>query len=114
MQLLTQNSVEQEYAGLIKAYFASLAGYGIDVVHVMSVFLQSDSAKHAHGYVCLCKTLDNSWALDTTPLFALSMSVCQLSQTAGRKSCSIVSGHVSNCSHRLPVNPVTSSRLSSA
>ena len=72
MQMLTRNSLEQEYVGLIKAYFVSLAEYGIDAVLclaclgicVVSVFLQSDSAKHAHGYVCLCKTLDNSWALD--------------------------------------------------
>ena len=41
-------------------------------------------------------------------------SVCQRSQTAGRNSCSIVSGNVSNCSHRLTVYPVTSSRLNSA
>ena len=68
MQMLTRNSVEQEYVGLIKAYFVSLAEYGIGAVLclaclgicVVSVFLQSD----AHGYVCLCKTLDNSWALD--------------------------------------------------
>ena len=31
------------------------------------------------------------------------MSVCQRSQTAGRNSCSFVSGNVSNCSHRLTV-----------
>ena len=31
------------------------------------------------------------------------MSVCQRSQTAGRNSCSLVSGNVSNCSHRLTV-----------
>ena len=42
------------------------------------------------------------------------LSVCQRSQTAGRNSCSIVSGNVSNCSHRLTVHPVTSSRLNSA
>ena len=41
-------------------------------------------------------------------------SVCQRSQTAGRNSCSIVSGNVSNCSHRLTVYPVTNSRLNSA
>ena len=41
-------------------------------------------------------------------------SVCQRSQTAGRNSCSIISGNVSNCSHRLTVYPVTSSRLNSA
>ena len=44
----------------------------------------------------------------------ICLSVCQRSQTAGRNSCSIVSGNVSNCSHRLTVYPVTSSRLSSA
>ena len=43
----------------------------------------------------------------------LLKSVCRCSQTAGRNSCSIVSGDVSNCSYRLTVYPVTSSRLSS-
>ena len=42
------------------------------------------------------------------------VSVCRCSQTAGRNSYSIVSGDVSNCSHRLTVHPVTSSRISSA
>ena len=46
--------------------------------------------------------------------FSLRMSVCQRSRTAGRNSCSIVSANVSNYSYRLTVNPVTSSRLSSA
>ena len=41
-------------------------------------------------------------------------SVCRRSQTAGRNSCSIVSGDVSNCSYSLKVHPVTSSRLSPA
>ena len=41
--------------------------------------------------------------------------VCRCYQTAGRKSCSIVSGDVSkNCLYRLTAHPVTSSRLSSA
>ena len=40
-------------------------------------------------------------------------SVCRRSQTAGRNSCSIGSGDVSNCSVRLTVHPVTSSRHSS-
>ena len=44
----------------------------------------------------------------------VSLSVSRRSQTAGRNSCSIVSGNVSNCSYRLTVYPVTSSRLSSA
>ena len=44
----------------------------------------------------------------------LLKSVCRRSQTAGRNSCSIVSGDVSNCSYRLTVHPVTSSRLGSA
>ena len=35
-------------------------------------------------------------------------------QTAGRNSCSIVSRDVTNCSYRLTVHPVTSSRLSLA
>ena len=34
---------------------------------------------------------------------SVCLSVC-LSQTAGRNSCSIVSGNVSNCSHRLTVS----------
>ena len=41
-------------------------------------------------------------------------AVCRRSQTAGRNSCSIVSGDVSNCSYHLKVHPVTSSCLSSA
>ena len=41
-------------------------------------------------------------------------SVCQRLQTAGRNSCSIISGNVSNCSYRLTVYHVTSSRLNSA
>ena len=44
----------------------------------------------------------------------LSLSVCRCSQTAGRNSCSIVSGDVSNCSYRLTVHHLTSWRLSSA
>ena len=45
---------------------------------------------------------------------SVSLSVSRRSQTAGHNSCSIVSGNVSNCSHRLTVYPVTSSRLNSA
>ena len=41
-------------------------------------------------------------------------SVCRCYQTAGRNSCSNVSGNVSNCSYRPTVNPVTSARLISA
>ena len=44
----------------------------------------------------------------------LLKSVCRCSQTAGCNSCSIVSGNVANCSYRLTVYPVTSSRLNSA
>ena len=44
----------------------------------------------------------------------LLISVCRRSQTTGRNSCSIVSGNISNCSYRLTVYPVTSSRLNSA
>ena len=40
------------------------------------------------------------------------LSVCRRSQTAGRNSCSIVSGDVSNCSYHLTVHTVTSSRHS--
>ena len=47
-------------------------------------------------------------------LFINTIILCQRSQTAGRNSCSIVSGGVSNYSYRLTVHPVTSSRLSSA
>ena len=47
-------------------------------------------------------------------LYYNSPYLCRCSQTAGRNSCSIVSGDVSNCSYRLIVHPVTSSRLSSA
>ena len=36
----------------------------------------------------------------------LSLSVCRCSQTAGRNSCSIVSGDVSNCSYRLTLSRV--------
>ena len=41
-------------------------------------------------------------------------SVCRRSQTAGRNSCTIASGDVSNLSYPPEVHPVTSSRLSSA
>ena len=44
----------------------------------------------------------------------LLKSVCRCSQTAGRNSCSIVSGNVYNCLYRLTVYPVPSSRLNSA
>ena len=44
----------------------------------------------------------------------LLKSVRRCSQTAGRNSCSIVSGNVSNCSYRLKVYPITSSHLNSA
>ena len=37
------------------------------------------------------------------PLKSVCLSVCWCSQTAGRNSCSIVSGDVSNCSYRLTV-----------
>ena len=47
-------------------------------------------------------------------LKSVCLSVGRRSQTAGRNSCSIVSGNVSNCSYRLTVRPVTSSCLSSA
>ena len=40
--------------------------------------------------------------------------VCRRSQTAGRNSCSIASGDVSNWSNPPKVHPVTNSRLSSA
>ena len=43
-----------------------------------------------------------------------NMSVCRGYQTAGRSSCSSVSGDVSNRSCRRKAHPVTSSRLSSA
>ena len=45
---------------------------------------------------------------------SVCLSVCRRSQTAGRNSCSIVSGDVSKCFYRLTVHPVTSSRLSSS
>ena len=53
---------------------------------------------------------------DDTTIYTIILlkSVCRCSQTSGRNSCSIVSGYVSNCSHRLAVHPVTSSLLSSA
>ena len=38
----------------------------------------------------------------------LLTSVCRRSQTAGRNSCSIVSGDVSNCSYSPKTHPVTS------
>ena len=44
----------------------------------------------------------------------LLKSVCRCSQTAGRNSCSTVSGDISNCPYRLTVHTVTSSCLSSA
>ena len=46
----------------------------------------------------------------TSYTIILLKSVCRRSQTAGRNSCLIVSGDVSNCSYRLKVHPVTSSR----
>ena len=47
-------------------------------------------------------------------VYCNSPYVCRCSQNAGRNSCSIVSGNVSNCSYRLTVYPVTSLRLNSA
>ena len=44
----------------------------------------------------------------------LLKSVCRCSQTAGRNSCSIVSGDVSNCSYQLSLLPLVSLRLNSA
>ena len=41
-------------------------------------------------------------------IIILLKSVCRCSITAGRNSCSIVSGNVSNCSYRLSVLPLTS------
>ena len=40
--------------------------------------------------------------------------VCRCSQTAGRNSCSIMSGDISNCSYQLSVLLLASSHLSSA
>ena len=51
---------------------------------------------------------------ETIYTIILRLSVCRRSQTAGRNSRSIVSRNVSNCSYRLTVYPVTSSRLNSA
>ena len=59
----------------------------------------------------------NIWVRERTKVIytiILHKSVCQCSQTAGRNSCAIVSGDVSNCPYRLTVHHVTSSRLSSA
>ena len=58
-------------------------------------------------------TFSNVTRITVIYTMILLKSVCQLSQTAGRNSCSIDSGDVSNCSYRLTVHPVTSSRLSS-
>ena len=54
------------------------------------------------------------WRLFAQPFHFLFKSVCRCSHTRGRNSCSIVSGDVSNCSYRLEVHPLTSSRVSSA
>ena len=60
-----------------------------------------------------CKLLDFNIIYTIIYLKSVSLSVSRRSQTAGRNSCSIVSGNVSNCSHRLTVYPVSqSSRLS--
>ena len=53
------------------------------------------------------------WALHIYTI-SLLKSVCRCSQTAGRNSCSIIAGDVSDCSYRLRVHPVTSSCLSSS
>ena len=45
-------------------------------------------------------------------LKSVSLSVSRRSQTAGRNSCSIVSGNISNCSHRLTVYILSRVRVS--
>ena len=47
-------------------------------------------------------------------IILLLKCVCRSSQTADRSSSSIVSGDVSNCSHRLKALPLVSTRLSLA
>ena len=66
---------------------------------------QSEQTYHQLGHLCLQQTI---YAI------ILLKSVCRSSQTAGRNSCSIVSGDVANCSYRLSFLPLTSLRLSSA
>ena len=63
------------------------------------ITLESKSKMPEHGYIYT---------------IILLKSVCRRSRTAGRNSCSIDSGDVSNCSYRLKVDPVMSSHLSSA
>ena len=76
------------------------------MVFPMSYFeIHSEIALMA-GIVCVI------WAYFYTIITLISL--CRCSETAGRNSCSIVSGDVYNCSYRLTVLPVTSSRLSSA
>ena len=41
----------------------------------------------------------------------LLKSDCRCSQTAGRNSCSIVSGDISNCSYRLTVHPDNANKI---
>ena len=63
---------------------------------------------------CQCHVQRMLWGQTSICTIILLKSVCRCSQTAGRNSCSIVLGDVSNCSYRLTVHPVTSSHLSSA
>ena len=71
-----------------------------NVIYLSSVYIQSKQTWYRIIYTII--------------LFkSVCMYVCRCSQTAGRNSCSIVSGDVSNCSYRLTVHPVTSSHLSS-
>ena len=62
---------------------------------------------------CIIMTVNARNRYDIYTIILLK-SVCRCSQTAGRNYCTIVSGNVSNCSYRLTVYPVRSSRLNSA
>ena len=77
-----------------------------DVGHIWVCFPSSS------GQTTLVFCFPGKFQLDIYIIILLT--VCRSYQTAGRNSCSIVSGDVSNCSYRLNAHPVTSSLLSSA
>ena len=58
---------------------------------------------------------DDSLDLPSSQMYTIILlkSVCRRSQTAGRNSCSIFSGDVSNGPYLLKAYPVTSSHFSS-
>ena len=79
-------------------------------IHKSTITHTCTHDEHLSPHACTCSRLSGRYIYTIICL----KSVCGRSQTAGRISCSIASGDVSNWSYPPEVHAVTSSRLSSA